>query len=129
MRGSVLWKAAAIGLSHFRYGLLSWKDPSKNQITLFSPYGYIRREYKNPTGLYYLLRDGPALAGQVGLVSDGSGRLLSSSDHAVVGDSGHGETREQPSLKRKFVIETTSTESVAKATAAVNEKASKRSCV
>jgi len=72
-----------------------------------------RREYKNPTGLYYLLCNGPALAGRVGLVSDGSGRPLSSSDHAVVGNSGHDGTTKHPPLKRKFVAET-STEGVAK---------------
>ena len=33
------------------------------------------RERKNHTGLYYLLRDGPALAGRLGIISDDRGRL------------------------------------------------------
>jgi len=53
------------------------------------------RNLKNPTGLYYLLRNGPALAGRVGLVSDGTGRLLPSSDHAVVGNDDEYEEEEE----------------------------------
>jgi len=58
---------------------------------------YDIKEQKNPTGLYYLLREGPALAGRVELSSDGSGRLLSSNND----DGNDDDAKEIPSKKRK----------------------------
>ena len=71
--------AAVIDLSHFRYGLLCWKV-----------YDLDERRKKNPTGLYYLLRDGLALAG---LFSSG-------------GNYGDGAKKRNHPSKRKLAAET-----------------------
>jgi len=72
----------------------------------YDDYGTIKEEQKHPTGLYYLLRNGPALVGRVGLVSNGTSRLLSSNEIDDDGndddDDDDDDAKENPSKRCKL---------------------------
>ena len=74
--------AAEIDQFPFRCGLQSWKEPTKKHMESMMT-GYHSGKEKNATGLYYLLREGPALVGRTELFSGGDAAVENDEEKIV----------------------------------------------